>query len=349
MIAVLIVCASFVSPVTGEFDSANAISAVPTVNPHRDVYFPSTGQTTRGPFLAYWMTNRHIGDPVGPPVWVNGEWTQWFEFAKLALTGTTMDGGSPEGVSRAHIGRIFADSVGYSQSMNAFMPQQPLGGLYVPETGHNINQGFLTAYQRWGYAQQLGYPISDEFSVGKMVYQFFEFGALSWSPETGVQRVPVGTLDAGLQGRLGAPQDRPEGAIVLTSASAYDMIDLLVGDRWIDIDLDNRVLTAYVGNYPVMTSLVDIGHVNSPTVRGTFRIWLMNRVQTLRGSNWDGTPYTNPDVPYVMYFFQDYAIHPSATRTSYGAATSPGCVIPPLEVAAFLWDFASYGTVVVVR
>lgn len=338
-----------VSPVAGKPDSAIAVDAVPNVNPYRDVYFPSTGQTTRGPFLAYWMSNRHIGSPVGPPVWVNGEWTQWFEFARLALTGTTMDGGSPSGVSRAHIGRIFAESVGYSHGLDAFMPHGPTAGLYVPETGHNINQGFLIAYQRWGYAQRLGYPISEEFSVGRMVYQFFEFGALSWSPETDVQLVPIGTLDAGLQGRLGTPQDRPDGSIVLDSASANDMIDLLVGQRWIDIDLNSKLLTAYVGNYPVMTSYVDIGHPNSPTVRGTFSIWLMNRVQTLRGTAWDGTPYTMPDVPYVMYFFQDYAIHPSATRTSFGAATSPGCVIPPLEVAAFLWDFADYGTVVVVR
>lgn len=348
VVAMLVVGATIVSPGTGKIETADALDAFPDVNPYRDVYFPSTSQTTRGPFLAYWMNNRQIGDPVGPPVWINGVWTQWFEFAKLELTGTTMDSGSPVGVSRTHIGRIFAHSVGYSASMDAFSPKAHGEGWYFPETGHAIHQGFLTEYQRWGVPQRLGFPISDEFSIGSTVYQFFEFGALSWSPETDVQHVPVGTLDAGLQGRLGSPQEQGS-ALILESATPYDMIDLLVGDRWIDVDLDQRVLTAYVGNYAVMSSKVDIGHQNSPTVRGTFNIWLMNRVQTLRGQTWDGTPYNVPDVPYVMYFFQDYAIHPSASRTSYGAATSPGCVIPPLEVAEFLWEFADYGTVVVVR
>ncbi|HUG13443.1 MAG TPA: L,D-transpeptidase family protein [Thermomicrobiales bacterium] len=347
--ASLIIAATILSPGDGRVELVEARGALPHVNPHRDAYFSATGQTARGPFLAYWIANQHIGAPVGPPVHVDGEWVQWFEFAKLALTGTTMDSGSPVGVNRAHIGRLFADSVGYSTGMDAFVPKQHGPGLYFAETGHAVNQGFLTVYQRWGMAQQLGYPISDEFSIGRAVYQFFEFGALSWSSDTDVQRVPVGALDAGMQGRLGAPHAQHPDAVNLDSASMHELTDLLVGERWIDIDLSRRVMTAYIGNYEVMSTVVDIGHPNSPTVRGTFTIYLKNRVQTLRGTHWDGTPYTSPDVPYVMYFWHDYAIHPSATRAPYGGATSPGCVIPPLAIAEFLWDFASYGTVVVVR
>jgi hypothetical protein len=274
---------------------------------------------------------------------------QWFEFARLALVDTSMESGSPAGVHRAHVGRLFADSVGYSTSVDAFVPREHDAGLFFPETGHTIDRGFLIEYQKWGTAHQLGLPISDEFSIGRTVYQFFEFGALSWNDEAGVQRVPVGTLDAGLQGRLGSPQPQQYDAIDLDYATEYELTELLVGQRWIDIDLQQRVLTAYVGNYPVLISAIDIGHPNSPTVVGTFSIYLKNRVQTLRGTTWDGTPYDVADVPYVMYFWQDYAIHPSSSRTTYGAASSPGCAIPPLEVAAFLWDFADYGTVVVVR
>lgn len=335
--------------VTGSVETASAVNVFPDVNPYVDAYFPETGQVSSGPFLAYWMQHRDIGSPVSPPSLVDGEWVQWFEYAKLALVGTTMEAGTSDGVFRAHVGRLFADTVGYSSSLDAFQYHEPITGRYFPETGHTLSNGFLAAYERWGVGTQLGLPISEEFRIGKTTYQFFEFGAFSWAEGVDVQRVPVGSLHAGMLGRLGSPQQQQPGAVSLESATMYDLTLLLAGERWIDVDLNTRVLTAYVGSYPVMTSVVDIGHINSPTVRGTFNIYLKNRVQTLRGETWDGTPYNVPDVPYVMYFWQDYAIHPSASRTAYGEASSPGCVIPPLDIAEFLWEFAEYGTRVVVR
>jgi hypothetical protein len=321
----------------------------PAFNPLVDVYFPDTGQTTRGPFLAYWYANREIGSPVSPPVVQNGRWTQWFQFARLELVDLPLEQGTRHDLTPVPIGEAFAKGVGYADRLDAFQRRSDGPDRFFPETGHSIQQGFRVAYETSGMAEQLGLPISEEFSIGKTVYQFFLRGALSWQEGTAVQRVALGVLDAGLHGRLGSWQERPQEAVELGDAGILELSRLLLGERWIDINLRTGYLTAYVGNYPVLESYVDVGHPNSPTVKGTFSIYLKNRVQTLRGETWDGTPYLEPDVPYVMYFYQDYAIHPSSWRTSFGAATSPGCVIPPLEVATLLWDWADYGTIVYVH
>jgi hypothetical protein len=321
----------------------------PVFNPWVDVYVAETGQTTRGPFLSYWYAHPEIGAPVSPPVLHNGRWTQWFQYARLELADLPLESGTQHDLTLLPLGHVYASGVGYSDRLEAFQPRSEGPDRFFPETGHSLQQGFRVAYETWGIAHQLGLPISEEFSIGKTVYQFFEYGALTWQEDAHVQRVPLGVLDAGLNGRLGAWQEKPWDAVELASAGALELSRLLLGERWIDVSLSTGVLTAYVGNYPVLTSYVDVGHPNSPTVKGTFSIYLKNRVQTLRGETWDGTPYNEPDVPYVMYFYQDYAIHPSSWRTSFGVATSPGCIIPPLAVAELLWEWADYGTVVHVR
>ena len=64
----------------------------------------------------------------------------------------------------------------------------------------------------------------------------------------------------------------------------------------------------------------------------------------MSGTSWDGTPYHEDGVPWVMYFYQDYAIHGSTWRDSYGYADSQGCVIPPNEVVHFLYNWSDFGT-----
>jgi hypothetical protein len=328
---------------------AIALEGQPIFNPSVDVWVQETGLTTRGPFLSYWHAHPEIGPPVSPPVLHNGLWTQWFRYARLQLADMPLESATRNDLTLLPLGRVFAADVGYAARLDAFQPRAEGPERFFAETGHSIQQGFRVAYETWGIAEQLGLPISEEFSIGRTIYQFFEHGALTWQEDTHVQRVPLGVLDAGLNGRLGARQEKPADAVDLSNAGMLELSRVLLGERWIDVSLRAGTLTAYVGNYPVLKSYVDVGHPNSPTVRGTFKIYLKNRVQTLRGETWDGTPYNEPDVPYVMYFYQDYAIHPSSWRTSFGLATSPGCVIPPLSVAQQLWEWADYGTIVHVR
>ncbi len=45
------------------------------------------------------------------------------------------------------------------------------------------------------------------------------------------------------------------------------------GERWIDVDTREQIMTAYEGGTPVYTTLVSSGRFGSQTVKGEYRIW----------------------------------------------------------------------------
>lgn len=128
---------------------------------------------------------------------------------------------------------------------------------------------------------------------------------------------------------------------------AYQAAD---GEKWIDVNLANKTMTAYVGAAPAFgpISVVD-GGAQTPTVTGTYKVYLKFQKQTMRGENADGTNYEAPDVPWVTYFYRGYALHGAPWRSSFGYSGSHGCVNLPVSVAKQVYDFAPLGTPVVVH
>ena len=66
--------------------------------------------------------------------------------------------------------------------------------------------------------------------------------------------------------------------------------ELRPGERWIDVDVESQVLTAYVGERPVFATLVSTGRGSNGSIlatpRGTRRLWVK-----LRASNLDNLYY----------------------------------------------------------
>ncbi|MEZ4569293.1 MAG: L,D-transpeptidase [Thermomicrobiales bacterium] len=109
-------------------------------------------------------------------------------------------------------------------------------------------------------------------------------------------------------------------------------------------------MTAWADQTPVMSTLVVTGAPISPTVSGSeFNVYWKLPSQTMSGTGADGVYYEQPDVPSVMYFFQDWAIHGAYWRNGFGYAASHGCVNVPLQQAEWLYSWASVGTHVVVH
>ena len=122
------------------------------------------------------------------------------------------------------------------------------------------------------------------------------------------------------------------------------------GERWIDIDLGNDTVTAYVGADAQATMLMVPGRPGMETVTGTFTVYLKYESQTMRGTNADGTTWTAPDVQWVSYFHGDYALHAAPWQPSFGwdgPGGSHGCVNMSTSDAAYVFDFAPVGTTVV--
>ncbi|WP_160115388.1 L,D-transpeptidase [Varibaculum vaginae] len=123
-------------------------------------------------------------------------------------------------------------------------------------------------------------------------------------------------------------------------------------EKWIDINLSSREMTAYEGAKPVRGPIkVIIGYPNTPTVTGQYEVYLKYPVQTMRGLNPDGSKYVAPGVPSVLYFTGSYAIHGSPWWSSgqyfEEGHGSHGCVNTPPVDAQWIYNWAPIGTVVV--
>ena len=116
-------------------------------------------------------------------------------------------------------------------------------------------------------------------------------------------------------------------------------------ERWIDVNLTAQQLVAYEGDTPVFDTLVSSGTYNHPTVTGQFRIWLRFQSQTMDGRRL-GYDYYLPNVPYVMYFYQDYALHGTYWHNNFGTPMSHGCVNLPTPAAEWIFNWSTMGTVV---
>lgn len=122
-------------------------------------------------------------------------------------------------------------------------------------------------------------------------------------------------------------------------------IPITYGEPWIDVNLTTQTLNAYSGNQLVFTTLVSSGLWQFPTVTGQFRIYLRYPFQDMNGYLL-GYDYYIEDVPYVMYFYEDYALHGAFWHNNFGQPMSHGCVNLSVADAEWLYNFAGIGTLV---
>ena len=118
------------------------------------------------------------------------------------------------------------------------------------------------------------------------------------------------------------------------------------GEKWVDLNLSNKTVTAYEGATVVHgpVSIVD-GAAETPTVTGTYKVYLQYESQTMRGENADGSPYVAEDVPWVSYFYSGYAFG-AGWRSSFGYSGSHGCVNMPVSEAQWIYNWVDTNTVV---
>lgn len=116
------------------------------------------------------------------------------------------------------------------------------------------------------------------------------------------------------------------------------------GVRWIEVNLSEQRLYAWEGDVLLNSFLVSTGTWAHPTVTGTFKIWNKTAIQAMSGPG-----YYLPNVPWVMYFYEDYGIHGTYWHNNFGTPMSHGCVNMTIPDAEWLYNWASYGTVVKVH
>lgn len=120
--------------------------------------------------------------------------------------------------------------------------------------------------------------------------------------------------------------------------------------KWIDVDIGDQTITAYMGGAPLKTVLVSTGVASHPTVIGQYKIYVKVASQSMTGgSKFSHDYYYLPGVPNVMFFYDGYAIHGTYWHHNFGHPMSHGCVNLSLEDAKWFFDWAEVGTTVVVH
>lgn len=122
--------------------------------------------------------------------------------------------------------------------------------------------------------------------------------------------------------------------------------------KWIEVDLTNKVLYAYQHATLVKTFLVSAGAPATPTVTGQYHIYAKYVQQNMSGLNVDGTSYFQPNVPWVNYFYSDFAIHGNYWRpiSYFGHVNSShGCVGLLDDNAEWVYNWAPIGTPVIIH
>jgi lipoprotein-anchoring transpeptidase ErfK/SrfK len=137
---------------------------------------------------------------------------------------------------------------------------------------------------------------------------------------------------------LAVPSD--VSAAVSPSAAAPAVRDA----KWIEVRLASQQLIAWQNGRVMMTTAISSGVRATPTVRGRFRIQRRYVRVRMRGPG-----YNLPNVPYAMFFHAGYAIHGTYWHNSFGRPMSHGCVNLPTNKAAWLYNWAPNGTLVVVH
>jgi lipoprotein-anchoring transpeptidase ErfK/SrfK len=121
------------------------------------------------------------------------------------------------------------------------------------------------------------------------------------------------------------------------------------GEKWIDVNLSAKTVTAYQGDTPVWgpRTMVD-GKPGNDTATGSYEIYLRYEKQDMtNAANYDEDDpryYYNEDVPWVQYWHNGYAFHGAPWRSSFGYSGSHGCINLPVSDAKWLFDWASIGT-----
>jgi peptidoglycan hydrolase-like protein with peptidoglycan-binding domain len=107
-------------------------------------------------------------------------------------------------------------------------------------------------------------------------------------------------------------------------------------------------VTVWRDGVNIFTTLANTGIPEAPTAVGTWPVYVRYLTTTMSGTNPNGTPYSDPGIPWVSYFNGGDALH-GFIRASYGFPQSLGCVEMPFAAAQIVYPLTPLGTLVTIE
>jgi len=118
----------------------------------------------------------------------------------------------------------------------------------------------------------------------------------------------------------------------------------------IAVDTYEQSLGVYVDGRLIYATLVSSGSSYFPTRPGTFQVWAKLDAGRMSGSYMADRHdyYFLEDVPWILYYDGDRALHGAYWHDNFGLRSSHGCVnLAPLD-ARWLFNFAQVGSTVII-
>lgn len=110
------------------------------------------------------------------------------------------------------------------------------------------------------------------------------------------------------------------------SAKNWQVLGETTEEKWIEVNLTEQKLKAHQGKKVVYEFLISSGKF-APTPVGEYRIWSKFKYTKMEGGiKGTGTYYYLSNVPYTMYFYNDFGLHGTYWHNNFGQPMSHGCV-----------------------
>jgi hypothetical protein len=111
------------------------------------------------------------------------------------------------------------------------------------------------------------------------------------------------------------------------------------GEYWVDVDITKKVLYLYNGSQAMMATYISSGAKETPTIIGTYNVWLKLKKTRMTGRPPIAThEYDLPNVPWVMYYKGSYSIHGTYWHDDFGTERSSGCTNVTQGDSKFIFD-----------
>jgi lipoprotein-anchoring transpeptidase ErfK/SrfK len=122
------------------------------------------------------------------------------------------------------------------------------------------------------------------------------------------------------------------------------------GGTLIAVDTYEQTLGVYQDGRLLFATLVSSGSRYFPTRPGTFKVWARLDSGKMSGAYLADKRdyYFLEDVPWILYYDGDRALHGAYWHDNFGARSSHGCVNMSPRDARWLFGFARVGTTVIV-
>ncbi|MBD3359894.1 MAG: L,D-transpeptidase family protein [Candidatus Buchananbacteria bacterium] len=133
---------------------------------------------------------------------------------------------------------------------------------------------------------------------------------------------------------------------ILAATQIISPIDKYDSYKSIEIDINQQKLFTYFKGQPVKEFWVSTGTWKFPTPLGEYKIYAKVPSTNMTGYYGFNHPdnYELANVPHVMPFYKNYAIHGAYWHWNFGTRVSHGCVNLKLPDAEWLYNWSHIGT-----